>query len=173
MLFCHLMVNLMDHSWGKSYPSFIFYKWSKVPASTVPRCNGYCLPVWKSPDFFVTFTCNPRWQEITDALLPSQTAENHQDIVARVFKLKLKSLLHDLFYGPKPILGRMVALIYVIEWQKRGPPHAHILGICDNANKPKTIADYDSVVCAEIPNKDTFPELHAIVTMFMMHGPVV
>ena len=70
------------------------------------------------PDFFVTFTCNPRWQEITDALLPSQTAENHQDIVARVFKLKLKSLLHDLFYGTKPILGKMVALIYVIEWQK-------------------------------------------------------
>ena len=28
------------------------------------------------PDFFVTFTCNPRWQEITDALLPGQTAEN-------------------------------------------------------------------------------------------------
>ena len=27
-------------------------------------------------DFFVTFTCNPRWQEITDALLPGQTAEN-------------------------------------------------------------------------------------------------
>ena len=27
-------------------------------------------------DFFVTFTCNPRWQEITNALLPRQTAEN-------------------------------------------------------------------------------------------------
>ena len=67
------------------------------------------------PDFFVTFTCNPRWQEITDALLPGQTPGNFQDIVARVFKLKLKSLLHDLFYSPKPVLGKMVALIYVIE----------------------------------------------------------
>ena len=48
--------------------------------------------VWRfgKPDFFVTFTCNPRWQEITDALFPGQTAENQQDIVARVFKLKLK-----------------------------------------------------------------------------------
>ena len=63
------------------------------------------------PDFFVTFTCNPRWKEITDALLPGQTAENRQDIVARVFKLKLKSLLHDLFCGQKPVLGKMVALI--------------------------------------------------------------
>ena len=56
------------------------------------------------PDFFVTFTCNPRWQEVTDALFPGQTAENQQDIVARVFKLKLKSLLHDLFYGQKTFL---------------------------------------------------------------------
>ena len=70
----------------------------------------------EEPDFFVTFTCNPRWQEITDVLLPGQTAENQKDIVARVFKLKLKFLLHDLLYGPKPVLGKMVALIYVTEW---------------------------------------------------------
>ena len=123
------------------------------------------------PDFFVTFTCNPRCQEITNALLPGQTAENQQDVVARVFKLKLKSLLHDLFYGQKPVLGKMVALIYLIELRKQGPPHAHIPGICDNANKPKTIADYDSVVCAEFPDKDIFPELHQIVTKLMMYGP--
>ena len=125
----------------------------------------------KKTDFFVTFTCNPGWQENTDVLLPGQTAENCQDIVARVFKLKLKPLLHDLFYGPKSILCRMVVLIYVIEWQKQGPPHAHIFGICDNVIKPKTIADYDSIVCVEIPDKDTFPELYTIVTKFMMHGP--
>ena len=71
----------------------------------------------------------------------------------------------------KPVLGKMVALLYVIEWQKWGPSHAHILGICDNANKPKTIAGYDSVVCGEILDKDIFPELHQIVTKFMMHEP--
>ena len=76
--------------------------------------------VWHfgKPDFFVTFTCYPRWQEITDALFPGQTAENQHDIVARVFKLKLKALLHDLFYAQNAVLGNMVALIYVIEWQK-------------------------------------------------------
>ena len=41
------------------------------------------------PDFFITFTCNPQWKEITDALLEQQTAADHPDIVARVFKLKL------------------------------------------------------------------------------------
>ena len=69
------------------------------------------------------------------------------------------------------VLGKMVALIYVIEWQNRGPPHAHILGICDAECKPRTPEDYDSIVCAEIPNEQQFPELYKIVTTFMMHGP--
>ena len=59
--------------------------------------------VWHygKPDLFITFTCNPRWQEITDELLPQQTAENHPDIAARVFKLKLQ----DLYYGSLHVLG--------------------------------------------------------------------
>ena len=50
----------------------------------------------------------------------------------------------------------MVALIYVTEWQKRGPPHAHILSICDEESKPKTPEDYDKIVCAEIPDAQNF-----------------
>ena len=88
------------------------------------------------PDFFITFTCNPRWKEITDELFERQTPADHPDLAARVFKLKLHSLLQDLYYGPC-VLGKMVALIYVIEWQKRGPPHAHILAICDEKCKPR------------------------------------
>ena len=65
----------------------------------------------------------------------------------------------------------MVALIYVIEWQKRGPPHAHILGISNAECKPRTPEDYDDIVCAEIPDIQLFPELHKIVAKFMMHGP--
>ena len=65
----------------------------------------------------------------------------------------------------------MVALIYVIEWQKQGPPHAHILGICDGKHKPRTPEDSDKIVCAEIADPQQFPELHKIVTSLMMHGP--
>ena len=43
--------------------------------------------------------------------------------------------------------------------------------ICDAESKPRTLEDYDSIVCAEIPNEQEFPELHKIVTSFMMHGP--
>ena len=85
--------------------------------------------------------------------------------------MKLQSLLHDIYYGSANVLGKMIALIYVIEWQKRGPPHAHILGICDEESKPRTPEDYDSIVCAEIPDKEQFPELHKTVTTLMMHGP--
>ena len=65
----------------------------------------------------------------------------------------------------------MLALIYVIEWQNRGPPHAHILAICYEDSKPRTPEDYDSIVCAEVSDVQQFPELLQIVTSFMMHGP--
>ena len=47
----------------------------------------------------------------------------------------------------------------------------HILGICDSESKPRNPEDYDEIVCADIPDKDRFPELCIVVTKFMMHGP--
>jgi hypothetical protein len=34
------------------------------------------------PDLFITFTCNPRWREITDALL-GRPANDRPDIISR------------------------------------------------------------------------------------------
>ena len=82
------------------------------------------------PDFFITFTCNPHWKEITGGLLQHQTAAHCQDLITRVLKLKLLSLLHDIYYGSANVLRKIIALINVIELQKRCPPHAHILAIC-------------------------------------------
>ena len=124
------------------------------------------------PDFFITFTCNPHREEIANELFENQTFTDCQDLTTQVLKLKLRFfLLHDIYYGPANVLGKMIALIYVIEWQKRGPPHAHILGICDEESKPRTPEDYDSIVCVEIPDEQKFPELHKTVTRLMMHGP--
>ena len=36
------------------------------------------------PDYFLTFTCNPYWKEITDNLYPGQGAADRPDLVARV-----------------------------------------------------------------------------------------
>jgi len=121
------------------------------------------------PDLFITMTCNPLWPEITAELFPGQTTQDRPELVSRVFKLKLNALLHDL--TKKKVFGKAVAFIYVIEFQKRGLPHAHILIILDSRDKPRTPTDIDSMVCAEIPNEATHPALYETVTSFMLHGP--
>jgi ATP-dependent DNA helicase PIF1 len=121
------------------------------------------------PDLFITMTCNPAWPEITAKLLPGQTPQDRPDEVSKVFKLKLNELLNDL--TKRKFFGRTVAFIYVVEFQKRGLPHAHILIILHSADKPRTPADIDSMVCAEIPCQTTHPELYETVVSFMLHGP--
>jgi len=119
-------------------------------------------------DLFVTFTCNPKWKEITDALLPGQIAKDHPELVTHVFNLKLDALLKDIKDG---VLGNVIAKIWVIEFQKRGLPHAHILLILDEASKLRTAEDYDSMVSAEISDPIHHPEAYKTVTSCMVHGP--
>ena len=68
------------------------------------------------PDFFITFTCNPKWDEITSNIPTGSSATDHPDIVSRVFNLKLKALMNDLL--KKYVLGKTIADIHVIESQK-------------------------------------------------------
>ncbi|XP_053164950.1 uncharacterized protein LOC128350575 [Hemicordylus capensis] len=121
------------------------------------------------PDLFITMTCNPKWEEIVENLEHGQTAAARPDLVARVFHLKLRSLIDDIC--KKHIFGPPTAIVYVIEFQKRGLPHAHILLILTEKYKPKTEASIDSIVSAEIPDIETTPQLHAIITKHMIHGP--
>jgi hypothetical protein len=46
-----------------------------------------------TPDLFITFTCNPKWPEITSALKPGQQAADRPDLTNRVFKMKVASTL--------------------------------------------------------------------------------
>ncbi len=119
-------------------------------------------------NLFVTFTCNPKWKEITDALLPRQTAKDRPDLIIRVFNLKLDALLKDIKDG---VLGTVIAKIWVIEFQKRGLPHAHILLILDEVSKLRTAEDYASMVSAEIPDLICHPKAYETVTSCMVHGP--
>ncbi|KAK1391346.1 hypothetical protein POM88_010402 [Heracleum sosnowskyi] len=61
------------------------------------------------PDLFITFTCNPKWEEIKYAveLCGSSDASVRPDIIARVFKLKLDAMMSDL--TKHDVLGRVVA----------------------------------------------------------------
>jgi hypothetical protein len=91
------------------------------------------------------------------------------DLTARVFKMKLDAIIEDLT-GKNAIMGRVISHIQVIEFQKRGLPHAHLLLRLANDEVP-TVDMFDKFVCAEIPNKITHPRLYDIVTKNMLHGP--
>ena len=41
---------------------------------------------YSRPDLFITFTCNPKWIEITNLLLPGQSSSDRHHITARVLK---------------------------------------------------------------------------------------
>ncbi|CAF1146398.1 unnamed protein product, partial [Brachionus calyciflorus] len=69
------------------------------------------------------------------------------------------------------VLGRTIGQIYVIEFQKRGLPHAHILLILHPEDKITNSKQVDLTVSAEIQSKEKYPHLHEIVKKCMMHGP--
>ncbi|XP_055910503.1 uncharacterized protein LOC129944866 [Eupeodes corollae] len=118
------------------------------------------------PCLFITFTCNPKWSEITSLLLPGQNAIHRHDITARVFRQKLKSLIN--FITKLHVFGPTRCWMYSVEWQKRGLPHAHILVWLVDKIRPVEI---DSIISAEIPDPTTDQMLFDIVTTNMIHGP--
>ena len=100
------------------------------------------------PDIFLTITANPNWPEIQENLLPHQCSNDRP--FSRVFLMKLKELLKDLL--ERNVLGKVVAFVYTIEFQKRGLPHAHIILFLTDADKPRTAEDVDRLV---ILSRDT------------------
>ncbi len=90
-------------------------------------------------------------------------------MVIQVFKIKLKELINDIH--KKHILGRTIAGIYVIEFQKRGLLHAHIFMFFTEDCKPHTVKDVDRMISAELPNSETNKLAHKTVARCMMHGP--
>ncbi|KAL2963053.1 hypothetical protein AAZX31_17G179600 [Glycine max] len=92
------------------------------------------------PNLFITFTCNPNWPEIHRLLTPlNLTAIDKPEIISRIFKLKYEHMLSDL--TKNHLLGKVVAYMYTIEFQKRGLPH------------------------------EDDPELYKLVQNHMVHGP--
>nr|XP_036228731.1 uncharacterized protein LOC118682893 [Bactrocera oleae] len=117
-------------------------------------------------DLFVTFTCNPSWQNVTQELMPGQKATDRHDIVARVFRLKVQKLMNVVTKGK--IFGDVECHMYSIEWQKRGLPHVHILIWLKQKLLPNQI---DKIISAEIPDTEEDKNLYDTVIKNMIHGP--
>ena len=59
----------------------------------------------------------------------------------------------------------------MIEFQKRGLPHAHIILILEEQYKINTPEMIDKIVCAELPDSELESGLFQIVTTCMIYGP--
>lgn len=142
-----------------------------------------CVQHRGKPSFFITFTCNPKWSEIVDSLPAGVSATDRPDIVSRVFRLKLNQMLDDIKKGDA--FGRAVAHLAVVEFQKRGLPHAHILVILAECDRIKSADEIDDAVVAQIPLLPSGPRptakdeaerydqqvlLHHLVLEHMMHN---
>ncbi|MDQ1532073.1 MAG: hypothetical protein QOE37_2178, partial [Microbacteriaceae bacterium] len=129
----------------------------------------------RKPDLFITMTTNPKWPEITEALLKDenergkrQEVSDRPDIVARVFVQKMQALLKDIKGG---LFGRVAGMVYTVEFQKRGLPHMHLLLFLHQDDKIRDPKTADDIVSAQIPDPITQPLLYETVTKNMVHGP--
>jgi hypothetical protein len=54
--------------------------------------------VYGSPDLFVTFTCNFKWQEIAETIRfePGQQPSDRADVIVRVFNMKVNDFITDI-----------------------------------------------------------------------------
>ncbi|XP_074337035.1 uncharacterized protein LOC141674212 [Apium graveolens] len=123
------------------------------------------------PDIILTMTCNPLWDEIQKMMeyLPGCIALNCPDIISRVFRLKLDQLLEDI--KTKKYFGVCNGVMYVVEFQKRGLPHVHMLIWLDADSKKNLKQNMDKYVSAEISNPLLDLVGYAAVKEFMIHGP--
>ncbi|CAK5074082.1 unnamed protein product [Meloidogyne enterolobii] len=121
------------------------------------------------PDLFLTFTCNPKDEDIKKCLLENQGTHDRPDIVARVFRLKVKEFLREII--EEKIFGEVAGFCYTIEFQKRGLPHLHMLLALKSEFKLKNTDDIDKFISAEIPDINEDKELYELVSSLMIHGP--
>ena len=97
-----------------------------------------------------------------------QTTVDRPDLVARVFHAKQQALLKKIHNG---YFGQVAGFVYTIEYQKRGLPHMHLLVFLEEQDKIQTVEQIDAVISAQIPELNLHPQLHSVVTQYMLHGP--
>jgi hypothetical protein len=155
--------------------------------------------VFGPPDLFMTFTCNSKWREIADALRfePGQQPSDRSGLIVRVFHMKVDEFVDDIKQGrsfgaihagepsyrlsvsvplQRSLLSCLMrtlvcAVLYTVEFQKRGLPHIHCLVWLADSNPEFSASAIDAFISAEIPDRDANPLGYALVEEFMIHGP--
>nr|XP_016462367.1 PREDICTED: uncharacterized protein LOC107785554 [Nicotiana tabacum] len=124
---------------------------------------------FKRHDLFITMTCNPDWVEIQQELGKGQTPQDRSNLVTRVLRAKLQDLKDQIFKTKK--IGIVAAHVFVVEFQKIGLPHIHLLVILKEGHKIQIADQYDKFITAEILDKSKYSLLHELVVKHMLHCP--
>nr|GEX69779.1 hypothetical protein [Tanacetum cinerariifolium] len=137
---------------------------------SLPRCTRHMSCTWKS-FLFIMFTCNVKWPEIAEymAQFLLLTTTDRADVVDSVFEMKIHQFIN--FLRNAHPFGKTVAVLYTVEFQKRGLPHCHSLLWIHESVRVSRKEYIDMYVSAELPSEDVDPEWYSIVLEFMMHGP--
>ncbi|AQK91784.1 Helicase [Zea mays] len=114
------------------------------------------------------FICKNQ-SRLREDLYKGLSPQDRPDLVVRIFRAKLEELKKRL--TKQHILGKIWAYVYVVEFQKRGLPHAHFVLIMQRKYKLTCPEQYDLLISAEIPDKKKYPQLYKMVIKHMMNGP--
>ncbi|GJY57126.1 ATP-dependent DNA helicase PIF1-like protein [Tanacetum coccineum] len=82
--------------------------------------------------------------------------------------MKLTELMDDL--TKRHVFGDCCTVVYVIEFQKRGLPHAHILLWLEERFKCTTPDEINDTILPELPSPTEDPDGYKVVSEFMLHG---
>lgn len=118
------------------------------------------------PDLFVTITMDSKCPELKDD--PQIDINNPTLNTAEVCRLFWRKVDHFIrMVRDQMIFGYCLGMVLVVEFQKRGLPHAH--AILTLAEKIRTPEQTDQFCTTAIPDKDVDPELFNLVTSKMVH----
>ena len=140
-----------------------YHKWYKNAMHIVQKKG--------KPTFFITMTMDVNCEEVRNHLRSDQTPYDRPDLICRIFEMKRKELLRQI--KKDGIFGECIAYVCVIEFQKRGASHMHLLIWIKNFDE--TPNNINNVISTEIPqqgepgSKDR--ELYDLVMKHMIHGP--
>ena len=138
-----------------------------------------------TPTLFLTFSCAEYdSHDIADYLKTVNNVPEGYDVgklctedpisVSRQFSLKFHAFFNKIIIKGK-VLGTVDHYMWKKEYQNRGAPHYHVLLWIQDApvigvdDADKVLAWIEDRITCKLPDKESDPELHAMVTKYQLH----